>query len=199
MSKLCVRYNSYLTSKSLTYIAAKPARWNVKRMLHRFWNGCLTFTDGRLRICICKAVYYKLNGARYHFPDFLFCELADENKKHKKWKIRNLHIGCRSGLSDLWRGSTAWMSVLQRCFQNIICWKVSDCWTINICRHLNVSKRTLQRYRSSGELPYQNIYHKIYYKECDLNAFIKNHFDKTVSAAKTSDGAESDSENVDAP
>lgn len=31
-----------------------------------------------------------------------------------------------------------------------------------VCQLLHVSKRTLQRYRSSGELPYQTIYHKTY-------------------------------------
>lgn len=35
----------------------------------------------------------------------------------------------------------------------------------DVCRMLNVSKRTLQRYRSSGELPFQMIYHKTFYKE----------------------------------
>jgi hypothetical protein len=35
----------------------------------------------------------------------------------------------------------------------------------DVCRMLNVSKRTLQRYRSSGELPFQMIYHKTFYKK----------------------------------
>lgn len=48
----------------------------------------------------------------------------------------------------------------------------------DICQLLNVSKRTLQRYRSSGELPFHTIYHKTYYKESDLHTFIRNHFDK---------------------
>ena len=48
----------------------------------------------------------------------------------------------------------------------------------DMCQLLNVSKRTLQRYRSSGELPYQNIYHKTYYKESDVEAFIKSNFTK---------------------
>ncbi len=38
----------------------------------------------------------------------------------------------------------------------------------DVCRMLNVSKRTLQRYRSLGELPYQMIYHKTFYKESDV-------------------------------
>jgi hypothetical protein len=48
----------------------------------------------------------------------------------------------------------------------------------DVCQLLNVSKRTLQRYRSSGELPYQMIYHKTFYKESDVEAFIKTNFRK---------------------
>jgi predicted DNA-binding transcriptional regulator AlpA len=48
----------------------------------------------------------------------------------------------------------------------------------DVCQLLNVSKRTLQRYRSSGELPYQTIYHKTFYKESDVEAFIKANFQK---------------------
>jgi len=48
----------------------------------------------------------------------------------------------------------------------------------DLCRMLNVSKRTLQRYRSSGELPYEMIYHKTYYKESDVVRFIETHFSK---------------------
>ena len=46
----------------------------------------------------------------------------------------------------------------------------------DVCRMLNVSKRTLQRYRSSGELPFQMIYHKTFYKESDVMKFIETHF-----------------------
>lgn len=48
----------------------------------------------------------------------------------------------------------------------------------DVCQMLNVSKRTLQRYRSSGELPYQMVYHKTFYKESDVIAFIKANFAK---------------------
>jgi len=48
----------------------------------------------------------------------------------------------------------------------------------DLCQLLNVSKRTLQRYRSLGVLPYQCIYHKTYYREKDVEAFIKEHFTK---------------------
>lgn len=46
----------------------------------------------------------------------------------------------------------------------------------DLCQMLNVSKRTLQRYRSSGELTFQMIYHKTYYKESDVIRFIEKHF-----------------------
>lgn len=48
----------------------------------------------------------------------------------------------------------------------------------DVCQLLNVSKRTLQRYRSSGELPYQMLYHKTFYKESDVQVFIKANFAK---------------------
>ena len=44
----------------------------------------------------------------------------------------------------------------------------------DLCKLLNVSKRTLQRYRSIGAIPYQTIYHK----ECDVEKFIRDHFSK---------------------
>lgn len=48
----------------------------------------------------------------------------------------------------------------------------------DLCQLLNVSKRTLQRYRASGELPYQMMYHKTYYKESDVHTFIRENFNK---------------------
>lgn len=48
----------------------------------------------------------------------------------------------------------------------------------DVCQLLNISKRTLQRYRSKGELPFHSIYHKTYYKESDLHTFIRTHFDR---------------------
>lgn len=64
----------------------------------------------------------------------------------------------------------------------------------DLCQLLNVSKRTLQRYRSLGVLPYQNIYHKTYYKEKDVEAFIKEHFAKNEI-----DDTGSDPEDTDSP
>ena len=48
----------------------------------------------------------------------------------------------------------------------------------DLCLLLNVSKRTLQRYRSSGELPFQTVYQKTYYKESDVHKFIRENFNK---------------------
>ena len=48
----------------------------------------------------------------------------------------------------------------------------------DLCLLLNVSKRTLQRYRSSGELPFQTVYQKTYYKESDVHTFIRENFNK---------------------
>ena len=42
---------------------------------------------------------------------------------------------------------------------------------------LKVSKRTLQRYRSSGKLPYFMIGHKTYYRTNDVRVFVREHMD----------------------
>ena len=68
----------------------------------------------------------------------------------------------------------------------------------DVCQLLNVSKRTLQRYRSSGELPYQMLYHKTFYKESDVETFIKANFQKgETSDDDASEDTENDSENTD--
>lgn len=51
----------------------------------------------------------------------------------------------------------------------------------DVCQLLHVSKRTLQRYRVSGELPFHTIYHKTYYRESDVDAFIRAQFAKGES------------------
>ena len=48
----------------------------------------------------------------------------------------------------------------------------------DLCQLLNVSKRTLQRYRDSGALPFQTLYQKTFYKESDVHMFIRLNFDK---------------------
>ena len=42
---------------------------------------------------------------------------------------------------------------------------------------LKVSKRTLQRYRSNGKLPYFMIAHKTYYRTSDVREFVRSHMD----------------------
>jgi hypothetical protein len=48
----------------------------------------------------------------------------------------------------------------------------------DLCFMLNVSKRTLQRYRSLGWLPYKQLDQKIYYLEKDVEMFISEYFSK---------------------
>ena len=48
----------------------------------------------------------------------------------------------------------------------------------DLCLLLKVSKRTLQRFRSSGKLPYKRIGKKTYYLESDIHEFIQNRFSK---------------------
>lgn len=48
----------------------------------------------------------------------------------------------------------------------------------DLCAMMHVSKRTLQRYRSSGLLPYQMILHKTYYKQSDVQTFMREHFER---------------------
>jgi len=47
-----------------------------------------------------------------------------------------------------------------------------------LCLMLNVSKRTLQRYRSLGWLPFKQLDQKIYYLETDVERFINEYFSK---------------------
>ena len=54
----------------------------------------------------------------------------------------------------------------------------------DLCQLLQASKRSLQRYRSSGTLRYQMLWHKIYYKESDVEDFLKNHFDEFKGCRK---------------
>lgn len=46
----------------------------------------------------------------------------------------------------------------------------------DLCLLLKVSKRTLQRYRSSGILPFRRIQQKTYYLESDVHKFISQAF-----------------------
>lgn len=46
----------------------------------------------------------------------------------------------------------------------------------DILQMLKISGRSLQRYRSSGRLPYYTISGKIYYKLSDVHQFIRDSF-----------------------
>ena len=48
----------------------------------------------------------------------------------------------------------------------------------DLCIMLNVSKRSLQRYRSLGWLPFRRIDQKTYYLQSEVEKFIKEHFEK---------------------
>jgi hypothetical protein len=50
----------------------------------------------------------------------------------------------------------------------------------DLCLMLNVSKRSLQRYRSLGWLPFKRIDQKTYYLESEVEKFIREHFDKQL-------------------
>lgn len=45
----------------------------------------------------------------------------------------------------------------------------------DLCMMLQVSKRTLQRYRSIGALPYKTLGKKTYYSEADVLTFLSEH------------------------
>lgn len=46
----------------------------------------------------------------------------------------------------------------------------------DVLQMLKISARSLQRYRSSGRLPYYSISGKLYYKHSDLQQFIRDGF-----------------------
>lgn len=52
----------------------------------------------------------------------------------------------------------------------------------DLLQMLKISNRSLQRYRSSGRLPYYTISGKLYYKLSDVHQFIRDSF--TASSSK---------------
>lgn len=48
----------------------------------------------------------------------------------------------------------------------------------DVCVRLNISKRTLQNYRDTGKLPYTRIEKKIYYRNRDIETYLKEHRQK---------------------
>lgn len=57
----------------------------------------------------------------------------------------------------------------------------------DILQMLKISARSLQRYRSSGKLPYYTISGKIYYKLSDVHQFVRESFSAPMSKNKTSE------------
>ncbi|MFV5687818.1 helix-turn-helix domain-containing protein [Flavobacterium sp. ZT3R25] len=54
----------------------------------------------------------------------------------------------------------------------------------DILQILKISSRSLQRYRSSGKLPYYTISGKIYYKLSDVHQFVRESFTAPMSKVK---------------
>ncbi|MCL2561857.1 MAG: helix-turn-helix domain-containing protein [Rikenellaceae bacterium] len=44
----------------------------------------------------------------------------------------------------------------------------------DVCRLLGLSKRTLQSWRASGRIPFSMLSGKVYFKESDIDALLKN-------------------------
>lgn len=57
----------------------------------------------------------------------------------------------------------------------------------DLLQMLKISNRSLQRYRSSGKLPYYTISGKLYYKLSDVHQFIRDSFNAPVSKLPTKD------------
>lgn len=54
-----------------------------------------------------------------------------------------------------------------------------------VLQKLKISPRSLQRYRSSGQLPYFTISGKLYYKLSDVYQFIRDSFSSSAEKLKT--------------
>ncbi|WP_346239595.1 helix-turn-helix domain-containing protein [Niabella insulamsoli] len=50
----------------------------------------------------------------------------------------------------------------------------------DLLQMLKISQRSLQRYRTSGRLPYYTISGKLYYKSSDVHQFIRDSFNNPV-------------------
>lgn len=56
--------------------------------------------------------------------------------------------------------------------------------TQDLCLFLKVSKRSLQRYRRNGVLPFHHLEGKVYYKLTDIHEFIRKSFQPARASAK---------------
>lgn len=57
----------------------------------------------------------------------------------------------------------------------------------DLLQMLKISSRSLQRYRSSGKLPYYTISGKLYYKLSDVHQFIRDSFNNPFKKRTKSD------------
>lgn len=57
----------------------------------------------------------------------------------------------------------------------------------DLLQMLKISQRSLQRYRSSGKLPYYTISGKIYYKLSDVHQFVRDSFNAPLQRIKIKD------------
>lgn len=55
----------------------------------------------------------------------------------------------------------------------------------DVLQKLKISTRSLQRYRSSGKLPYFTISGKLYYKLSDVNQFIRASFSNSLETQRS--------------
>ncbi|ALU24823.1 helix-turn-helix domain-containing protein [Myroides odoratimimus] len=58
----------------------------------------------------------------------------------------------------------------------------------DILQMLKISHRSLQRYRSTGKLPYYTISGKLYYKLSDVHQFIRESFNAPIRRTKDNPG-----------
>lgn len=64
----------------------------------------------------------------------------------------------------------------------------------DVCMMLQVSKRSLQRYRSTGLLRYRMLGHKLYYRESDIRDFVQSNFEVIGGRVRRCGSAEPESE-----
>jgi hypothetical protein len=65
-------------------------------------------------------------------------------------------------------------------------YKLQERWLDNqeVMILLNISKRTLQSYRDEALIPFSQIGGKVYYRACDIEKFLKRHYQKIPGQRK---------------
>lgn len=54
----------------------------------------------------------------------------------------------------------------------------------DICQMLHITKRTLERYRASNTLKFYMMFNRAWYKEADVQEFMRKHFDENKKKKK---------------